>query len=72
MTETRKLAAILVSDVVGYSRRALTRKARWRSCGRCAATLIDPAIAAHYGSVVKPAGAGSIIEFRSVIDAVLP
>ena len=33
MSETRKLAAILVADIVGYSRlaRALTRTARWRA-----------------------------------------
>ena len=38
MAETRKLAAILVSDVVGYAAsRAPTRIARWRGCGRCAA-----------------------------------
>ena len=39
MAETRKLAAILVADVVGYSRLAeRTRIAFWRGCGRCAAT----------------------------------
>src|SRR5208283_36558 len=32
--------------------------------------LIDPAIAAHHGRVVKRTGDGSIIEFRSVVDAV--
>ena len=71
MTETRKLAAILVADVVGYSRlagadeeRTLARLRGLRS------DLIDPAIAAHRGRVVKRTGDGSIIEFRSVVDAV--
>jgi adenylate cyclase len=32
--------------------------------------LIDPAIAAHHGLIVKRTGDGSIIEFRSVVDAV--
>jgi adenylate cyclase len=32
--------------------------------------LIDPAIDAHHGRVVKRTGDGSIIEFRSVVDAV--
>jgi adenylate cyclase len=71
MTETRKLAAILVSDVVGYSRlagadedRTLARLRGLRS------DLIDPAIAAHHGRIVKRTGDGSIIEFRSVVDAV--
>jgi len=71
MTEIRKLAAILVADVVGYSRlagadedRTLARLRGLRS------DLIDPAIAAHHGRIVKRTGDGSIIEFRSVVDAV--
>ena len=71
MTETRKLAAILVADVVGYSRlagadedRTLARLRGLRS------DLLDPAIAAHRGRIVKRTGDGSIIEFRSVVDAV--
>jgi adenylate cyclase len=32
--------------------------------------LIDPAIDAHHGRIVKRTGDGSIIEFRSVVDAV--
>ena len=32
--------------------------------------LIEPAIAAHHGRTVKRTGDGSIIEFRSVVDAV--
>jgi TolB-like protein len=69
--ETRKLAAILVSDVVGYSRlagadedRILARLRALRS------DLIDPTIAVHHGRVVKHTGDGAIVEFRSVVDAV--
>src|ERR1700727_2363438 len=71
MSETRKIAAILVDDVVGYSRLAgadeegtLARLRALRSA------LIDPAIATHRGRVVKRTGDGSLIEFRSVVDAV--
>ena len=71
MSETRKIAAILVSDVVGYSRlagvdedRILARLRALRS------DLIDPTIAVHHGRIVKRTGDGSIIEFRSVVDAV--
>ena len=71
MSETRKLAAIVVADVVGYSRlagadedRTLARLRGLRS------DLIDPAIAAHHGRIIKRTGDGSIIEFRSVVDAV--
>src|SRR6202021_2687068 len=71
MAGARKIAAILVADVVGYSRlagadedRTLARLRALRS------DLIDPSIALHHGRVVKRTGDGSIIEFRSVVDAV--
>jgi adenylate cyclase len=69
--ETRKLAAILVSDVVGYSR--LTGADEDRILARLRALrsdLIDPTIAVHHGRVVKRTGDGAIVEFRSVVDAV--
>ena len=71
MGETRKLAAILVSDVVGYSR--LTGADEDRILARLRALrsdLIDPTIAVHHGRVVKRTGDGAIVEFRSVVDAV--
>jgi adenylate cyclase len=71
MAETRKLAAILCLDVVGYGRlasadedRVLARLRTLRS------DLIDPTILVHNGRVVKRTGDGSIVEFRSVVDAV--
>jgi TolB-like protein/class 3 adenylate cyclase/tetratricopeptide (TPR) repeat protein len=71
MSETRKLAAILVADVVGYSRLAGTDEDRTLARLRgLRSDLIDPAIAAHYGRIVKRTGDGSIVEFRSVVDAV--
>ena len=71
MSETRKLVAILVADVVGYSRLAGTDEERTLARLRgLRSDLIDPAIAAHHGRIVKRTGDGSIIEFRSVVDAV--
>ena len=71
MGETRKLAAILVADVVGYSRLAGADEERTLSRLRgLRSDLIDPAIAVHHGRVVKRTGDGSIVEFRSVVDAV--
>jgi len=71
MSETRKIVAILVADVVGYSRltgadedRTLSRIRGLRS------DLIDPAIAVHSGRIVKRTGDGILVEFRSVVDAV--
>ena len=71
MSETRKIAAILVADVVGYSRLAGADEDRTLSRLRgLRSDLIDPAIAAHHGRVVKRTGDGILIEFRSVVDAV--
>ena len=71
MSETRKLAAILVSDVVGYSRLAGADEERTLVGLRgLRSDLIDPAITAHHGHIIKRTGDGSIIEFRSVVDAV--
>jgi adenylate cyclase len=54
VSETRKLAAILVSDIVGYSRlagadedRILARLRTLRS------DLIDPTIAVHHGALLS-------------------
>ncbi len=71
MSESRKIAAILVADVVGYSRLAGADEDRTLSRLRgLRSDLIDPAIAAHHGRVVKRTGDGILIEFRSVVDAV--
>src|SRR5471032_706407 len=71
MAETRKLAAILCSDVVGFSRLAGADEDRILSRLRALRSdLIDPTIAVHNGRVVKRTGDGSIVEFRSVVDAV--
>jgi adenylate cyclase len=69
--ETRKIAAILVADVVGYSRLAGADEDRTLSRLRgLRSDLIDPAIDAHHGRIVKRTGDGNLIEFRSVVDAV--
>src|SRR6202050_3210830 len=70
MSENRKIAAILVADVVGYGRlgRAGGEGTRPRLRPLLGA-LIEPAIAAHRGGIVKRTGDGFIAEFRSVVDA---
>ena len=71
MAETRKLAAILAADVVGYSRLVGADEdgtvARIRALR---SELIDPAIASDRGRIVKTTGDGILIEFASVVDAV--
>jgi hypothetical protein len=60
MSETRKLAAILVADAVGFSRLAGADEertlARLRGLRGLRSDLIDPAIAAHHGRIVKRTG----------------
>lgn len=67
----RRLAAILCADVAGYTR--LTGADEEGTIARLRALrheLIDPAISAHRGRVVKRTGDGILIEFASVVDAV--
>jgi adenylate cyclase len=71
MAGTRKIAAILVADIVGYSR--LTGADEVRTLSRLRGLwgdLINPAVEAHDGRVIKRTGDGGLIEFRSVVDAV--
>jgi adenylate cyclase len=64
------LAAVLAADVAGYSR--LMGRDEERTLAELKAlrkTLIDPAIAAHRGRMVKTAGDGMLVEFASAVDA---
>ena len=67
----RKLAAILVADVVGYSRLMEAdeegTRARLKSLH---AEVIDPNVGADGGRVVKTSGDGTLVEFPSAVDAV--
>ena len=67
----RRLAAILVADVVGYSRLVEAdeegTRARLKSLY---SELIDPRIAADGGRIVKTMGDGILVEFPSAVDAV--
>ncbi|MEE8351427.1 MAG: adenylate/guanylate cyclase domain-containing protein [Rhodospirillales bacterium] len=67
----RRLAAIVATDMVGYSRLmeadeegTLARQKVHRT------ELFDPKIAEHHGRIVKTMGDGLLVEFPSVVDAV--
>ncbi|MFO1158510.1 MAG: adenylate/guanylate cyclase domain-containing protein [Reyranellaceae bacterium] len=71
MSEQRRLAAILVADVVGYSRMVgqdeagtLARLAALRS------EVIEPAITRYGGRLFKAVGDGFLVEFASAVQAV--
>jgi len=71
MAATRKIAAILVADVVGYSRLAGTDEERTLARLRALRSdLIDPTISLYNGRIFKRTGDGTLVEFRSVVDAV--
>src|SRR6202051_4651328 len=70
-TVQRRLAAILAADVVGYSRlMSSDEMGTLKALKDHRRDLIDPAIAAHHGRIVKTTGDGALVEFASVVDAV--
>lgn len=67
----RRLAAIVSTDVVGYSRLIGADEAGTLGALRAhRAELIDPLIAKHGGRIVKTMGDGLLLEFPSVVNAV--
>ena len=66
----RRLAAVLAGDIAGYS--LLMGKDEEGTLGQLKSfrkTLVDPAIAAHRGRIVKTTGDGMLVEFASAVDA---
>ena len=67
----RRLAAIMATDVVGYSRLIRSdEEGTLAALKALRADLIDPKIAEHHGRVVKLMGDGMLAEFASAVDAV--
>jgi adenylate cyclase len=66
----RRLAAVLVADVAGYSRlMEMDESGTLQRLRTYRAELIDPQIAVHNGRLVKTTGDGLLVEFGSVVDA---
>ena len=67
----RRLAAIMATDVVGYSRLIRSdEEGTLAALKALRADLIDPKIAEHHGRVFKLMGDGMLAEFASAVDAV--
>src|SRR5271169_1304236 len=67
----RRLAAILITDVVGYSRlMGIDEVGTLRQLTAHRKECIDPAIAARRGRIVKTTGDGVLVEFPSAVEAV--
>jgi adenylate cyclase len=68
---SRRLAAILAADVVGYSRMMAADEAgTLAALKRHREAVFDPNVARHHGRIVKLMGDGTLAEFGSVVDAV--
>jgi TolB-like protein/class 3 adenylate cyclase len=70
MSETRKLAAILAADVVGYSRLMGEDEAGTARAVREHREAATPIVASLGGRIVKTTGDGLLLEFPSVVAAV--
>ena len=71
MTEQRRLAAILVADVVGYSKLMGSDEAgTLAQLDALRTEIIEPQIAKHAGRLFKSVGDGFFIEFASAVQAV--
>jgi adenylate cyclase len=71
VASVRRLTAIFVADVAGYSR--LMGADEEGTLDRLKAhrrELVDPKIEEHHGRIFKTTGDGMLAEFRSVVDAV--
>src|SRR4030095_8395286 len=68
--ETRRLAAIMFTDIVGFSRQMGTDEAHTLRLLAVHNQVIEQAVAAYQGHVIKTAGDGFLIEFPSVVHAV--
>jgi adenylate cyclase len=71
MSRTRRLAAILAADVVGYSRLVgEDEEGTLERLKLLRRELFDPKVKEHRGRVVRTLGDGLLVEFASVVDAV--
>lgn len=67
----RRLAAILVADVVGYSRMMGYDEAGTHALlGQLRSEIVAPLLAAHGGRLVNTAGDGFLVEFHSTVSAI--
>src|ERR1700716_941931 len=66
----RRLAAIVCADVAGYSRLMGADEAGTHAAFKAHRSAIYPIILNHGGRVVKNTGAGFLLEFPSIVEAI--
>jgi len=68
--ETRRLAAIMFTDMVGFSRQMGSNEARMLRLLEVHNQLIQHAVTEHHGTVIKTIGDAFLVDFPSVVHAV--
>jgi adenylate cyclase len=68
--ENRRLAAIMFTDIVGFSRQMGSNEARTLRLLEVHNQLIRHAVAEHHGTVIKTVGDAFLVDFPSVVHAV--
>ena len=68
--EQRRLAAIMFTDMVGFSRQMGSNEAHTLRLLDLHNQIIQHAVVAHYGTVIKTVGDAFLVDFPSVVHAV--
>jgi adenylate cyclase len=68
--ETRRLAAIMFTDIVGFSRQMGADEARMLRLLETHNQLVQQTVAKHQGAVIKTVGDAFLVDFPSVVHAV--
>ena len=68
--ENRRLAAIMFTDIVGFSRQMGSDEARTLRLLDVHNQIIQQAVAEHHGTVIKTVGDAFLVDFPSVVHAV--
>src|SRR5262245_54604635 len=68
--ESRRLAAIMFTDIVGFSHKMGSDEARMLRLLDLHNQIIRQAVAEHQGTVIKTVGDGFLVDFPSVVNAV--
>ena len=66
----RKLAAIMFTDIVGFSRQMGADEARTMRLLALHNQVLQQAVTAHKGTVIKTVGDAFLVDFPSVVNAV--
>lgn len=69
MASTRRLAAIMFTDTVGYTSSTQADEGRTLDLLRQQAELVRPLVAVHQGREIKSTGDGFLVEFDSALKA---